>query len=56
VQLTSREGTPVNIPRGRIVMGAIVISAGISTDELPGAGANKRSMTLVEAIQATGKR
>ena len=56
VQLTSREGTPVNIPRGRIVMGAIVISAGISTSELPGAGANKRSITLVEAIQATGKR
>ena len=57
VQLTSREGTPVNIPRGRIVMGAIVISAGITTSELPGVGSNdKRSITLVEAIQATGKR
>jgi len=56
VQLTSRQGLPVNVPYGEIVMGAIVISAGVTTAELPGANAGDRSITIEEAILATGKR
>lgn len=36
VQLTSRQGTPVPVCYGEIVTGAIVISAGITTSDLPG--------------------
>jgi predicted phage tail protein len=56
VQLTSRQGLPVNVPYGEIVMGAIVISAGVTTAELPGTKSGDRSITIGEAIAATGKR
>lgn len=36
VQNTSRQGTPVNLVYGEIVTGAIIISAGVTTVDVPG--------------------
>ena len=35
VQNTSREGTPVNLPYGEIIIGPIIISAGVTTSDIP---------------------
>lgn len=45
VQNTSRQGVPVNVPFGDCVIGGIVISAGVTTSDLPPAKKSKRRST-----------
>jgi predicted phage tail protein len=43
VQNTSRQGVPVNVILGEAIVGGIVISAGVTTDNLPSTGSASRS-------------
>jgi predicted phage tail protein len=54
VQNTSRQGVPVNVVYGEIVTGAIIISAGVTTIDVPGSIRGSRSRSYGSA-QSSGK-
>jgi predicted phage tail protein len=55
VQNTSRQGVPVNVPFGEVVIGGIVISAGITTAALPPGKSPKRASSSHGSPRAAGK-
>ncbi|MEI6358784.1 MAG: hypothetical protein WCO50_00475 [Synechococcus sp. ELA619] len=54
VQNTSRQGIPVNLVYGEIVIGAIIISAGISTVDVPGSIPGQKSRSYGSAQARSG--
>ena len=54
VQNTSRQGLPVNVVYGEIVIGAIILSAGVTTIDVPGSVPGTRSQSY-GAAQSSGK-